>query len=273
VTDSIPFVDFGGSGEVLHFAHPNAYTPECFSRFLAPLAEQFHVLALLQRPLWPNSDPAEMTDWRLLADDLIRFLDQESLRDVVGMGHSLGAVITMMAAIKRPDLFSRLVLIEPVFLPQSILQRIREHPEQAWNSPRVSGALRRRNKWASRQEAFDRFHSKSIFARFSDELLWDYINHSLDENEDGSVSLRFSPEWEAQIYAHDPPFVWDELPNVTHATLGLRGAETDVILPEAWALWQQLQPNATFAEVADVGHMMTMERPSAVAKVVLDYLC
>ena len=38
-----PHDDFGGHGPILHFSHPNAYTPGCFRRFLAPLAEHYPV--------------------------------------------------------------------------------------------------------------------------------------------------------------------------------------------------------------------------------------
>ncbi len=275
MTDLIPFIDFGGEGEILHFAHPNAYTPETFHRFLAPLTEHFHVLGIKQRPLWPNSDPTKLNGngWTLFTNDLIRFFDQEGLRDVIAVGHSLGAVATMYAAVQRPDLFSRLILIDPVFLPPQVLQMIATMSvEDRKQHPVVQSALFRRTQWPSRQAAFDRFRTKPIFARFSDELLWDYVNYSLGDNEDGTVSLLFSSAWEAQIYAKFPMQVWEELPKVTHPMLAIRGAESDTLLPEAWTYWQELQPHGKYVEIGDTGHMLTLERPNAVAEVILNYL-
>lgn len=273
MTDSIPFVDFGGAGEVLHFAHPNAYTPETFHRFLDPLTAHFHVLGIKQRPLWPNSDPAELSDWTVFADDLIRFFDENDLRGVIGVGHSLGAVATMYAAVQRPDLFSKLILIEPVFMPPQVLQMIAAlSAAEMRQHPLVQSALYRRSQWSTRQEAFDRFRPKPVFARFSDELLWDYVNYSLTENEDGTVSLLFPSAWEAQIYANFPMQVWAELPKVTHPILGIRGAESDTLMPEAWAYWQELQPGGTYVEISDTGHMLTLERPYAVSEAILNHL-
>ncbi len=273
MTELIPFIAFGGEGELLHFAHPNAYTPESFTRFLTPLAQQYRVVAMKQRPLWLHSKPTEMKEWGMFADDLIRFLDQEGLRNVIGVGHSLGGVATMLAAVKRPDLFSKLVLIEPVFMPHSVLQMVAAMSvEEMKQYPLVLSASYRRTQWSSRQEAFDRFRSKSVFSRFPDETLLDYVNHSIGENEDGSFSLLFPTAWEAHIYANFPQQVWDALPQVTQPMLGIRGAQTDTLMPEAWALWQKVQPKATFVEIADVGHMLPLERPSFVANVVLDYL-
>lgn len=273
MSDPIPFIDFGGEGEILHFAHPNAYTPETFHRFLAPLTAHYHVLGIKQRPLWPNSDPAELSDWTVFADDLIRFFDENNLRGVIAVGHSLGAVATMYAAVQRPDLFSKLVLIEPVFMPPQVLQVIAAlSAEDMRQHPLVQSALYRRSQWATRQEAFDRFRAKPVFARFSDELLWDYVNYSLGENEDGTVSLLFPSAWESQIYANFPMQVWEELPKVTQPMLGIRGAESDTLMLEAWEYWQELQPNGKYIEISDTGHMLTLERPYAVAEAILNYL-
>ena len=72
----IPFLDFGGDGPLLHFAHANAYPPACYQQMIAPLLPHYHVIGVQNRPLWPGCQPEELTSWEMLADDLIRFLDQ-----------------------------------------------------------------------------------------------------------------------------------------------------------------------------------------------------
>ena len=268
---SIPFVDFGGSGSLLHFAHANAYPPACYQQFIEPFLPNYHVLAMKQRPLWPHSNPDELTSWQDFTDDLIQFFDQEGLRDVIGMGHSLGAVATMYAAVQRPDLFRAVVLIEPVFLPPQILKMAVAFPEKASEQPSVLRALNRRNRWDSRQAAFDRFREKSVFARWSDEVLWDYVNNGTHE-EDGEFVLTYPREWESRVYGKPPLSVWERIPQITQPTLALRATETDTLYPEPWQLWQELQPAATFVEMEGVGHMLTMERPLLVAETIQTWL-
>ncbi|MFO7678443.1 MAG: alpha/beta hydrolase, partial [Chloroflexota bacterium] len=207
----------------------------------------------------------------VITDDLIRFFEQEKLRGVVGVGHSLGAVATMTAAVQRPELFRALVLVEPVFLPPQILQLAAAYPEEAAKRPFVLRALNRRDRWQSRQAAFDRFREKVVFDRWSDEALWDYVNFGTHE-EDGEVVLSYPREWEGRIYARPPQAVWEHLPQVTQPTLALRAAESDTIFPEAWQLWQAVQPDAAFVELPDVGHMLPMERPLLVAETILHWL-
>ncbi len=270
--DSIPFIDFGGNGRILHFAHPNAYPPAGFRQFLEPLTENFHVYAIEHRPLWPGSRPEEMSAWRIVAEDLIRFFDQQGWQQVIGVGHSLGAVATLYAAVSRPDLFSQLVLIEPVMLPPAILQKIAENPEAGVFNKMVAGALKRRNRWDSREAAFARFRRKSVFDRFSDSALWDYVNSATRETENGGFELTFPREWEARFYSMPPQGVWRAIEQITHPTLAIRAAESDTVFPQAWQLWQELQPAATFVEEPDCGHMLTLERPSEVATIIKNYL-
>jgi pimeloyl-ACP methyl ester carboxylesterase len=275
----IPYDDFGGRGPVLHFSHPNAYPPRCFHRFLALLAAQFHVIAARHRPLWYLSPgapavpgPETFSDWSVIAGDLLAFLEQERLEGIVGVGHSLGAVATMKAALHEPRRFRALALIEPVFLPPAILDAARADPAATAGRELVTDTLRRRNCWDDRRAAFYRFREKRVFARFSDEALWDYVNEGLHEDPaTGEIALSFPREWEAAFYAYPPLDVWAEVAELAALgipTLAVRGGLSDTLFSEAWARWQTLQPAATFVELPDVGHMLTMEAPEAAGIVV-----
>jgi pimeloyl-ACP methyl ester carboxylesterase len=270
--DMIPYYDFGGSGPLLHFAHSNGYPPACFRQMLQPLTDHFHVVGICLRPLWPGSEPEELQSWDVVATDLKQFFAQQGYRQVIGVGHSLGAVATMMAAGQAPDLFHSLVLIEPVFLPPQILNMIAVQPEAAENMPLLPLTRRRRTHWPDRQTAFDHFRPKPVFHRWSDEVLWDYVDHALHETDNGEVTLTYRREWEARFYAQPPLTVWEEIPKVTQPTLAIRGAESDTLLPQSWQLWQELQQGATFVEILEAGHMVPMERPQQLASKILNYL-
>jgi pimeloyl-ACP methyl ester carboxylesterase len=263
----IPFDDFAGRGPLLHFAHANAYPPGAYRALLTDLAQDHRVLAIRHRPLWPGSRPEDISAWQEIADDLIRFFDQQGLIGAIGVGHSLGAVTTMMAALKRPELFRALVLIEPVFLPQNVLDLLKAGAalDDPYETPLVKTALKRRDWWPSQEEAFARFRVKQVFGRWSDEALWDYVRYGTIDNENGGVDLFYSPKWEARIYTLPPTGVWEMIPQVSHPTLGMRGHETNTITEEAWSSWQQMQPGAEFREILSSGHLLPMERPDEVA--------
>jgi sigma-B regulation protein RsbQ len=72
-----------------------------------------------------RSDPAAFVQYRYLnlqgfALDLVDLIEALGLRDVVAIGHSMGAMASALARIARPDLIARLVLIgaSPHYLDQ-----------------------------------------------------------------------------------------------------------------------------------------------------------
>jgi pimeloyl-ACP methyl ester carboxylesterase len=276
-TFPIPYHDFGGHGRVLHFAHANAYPPGAYRQFLEPLTEQFHVLAMALRPLWPGSDPSELTSWELIADDLITFLDQQNLRGVIGVGHSLGGVATMVAAVKRPELFTAVVLIDPVFLEPRWLEAAKGATlEERMHFPMVQAAVRRRDVWADEAEVFARYRPKQVFAGLSDEVLWDFVRAGTrpcdpsPSNPSQGVTLTYPKLWEAQIYA-TLPHIWESLPHLTHPLLAIRAANSDTLSPKAWQLWQNLLPQATYLEIPHVGHLLPLEIPQPLAAELLTF--
>ncbi|MCP4427116.1 MAG: hypothetical protein GY803_21730 [Chloroflexi bacterium] len=110
--DLLSFIDFGDEGPILHFAHANAYPPGCYRQFFEALLPHYRVLAIEQRPLHPNSNPDDLKSWGLLADDLIRFFEQEGLENVIGRESSSMAhrrLSTTVFFIPLPDAMWRLV--------------------------------------------------------------------------------------------------------------------------------------------------------------------
>ena len=137
--------------------------------------------------------------------------------------------------------------------------------------PIVKTALRRRDHWESHQEAFDHFRQKSVFARLTDENLWDYVMYGLTKD-NGTLHLTYRPAWEARIYGLHANNVWKTIPHISQPTLALRGKESDTLLPDAWELWQQKQPGAEFTEVEGAGHLLPLELPAAVARAIDSFI-
>jgi len=122
----IPGFDLGGRGPGLHFLHANGYPPDCYRPLLKRLNADFHILGMLLRPLWQASVPETIQDWAPFSEDLLSFLKVQPREPVIGMGHSIGATVTLRAALREPSHFRALVLIEPVlFAPGRMV---------AWNS-------------------------------------------------------------------------------------------------------------------------------------------
>jgi pimeloyl-ACP methyl ester carboxylesterase len=269
----IPYIDFGGSGEVIHFAHANGFPPKTYSSLAQELSSNYRVIGMELRPLWPNSDYKTFKNWETAADDLIRYLDQQKLFGIIGMGHSFGAIATLIAANKRPDLFKKLVFIEPVVLPTWVYTITWAFPKYLLRhaNPLVKQTLNRTNKWESREAAFQQFRSKKVFSKIAEKELWDYVNAATSVCNDGSVRLTFPREWEAQIYMTFS-LPWKYFKALKFPYLVIRGETSDTITDSVWKKWVSSNQNGTLLEMKNLGHLLPLEAPGETSIIVLKFL-
>ena len=87
-------------------------------RFVAPAFEDTHRIVLFDHVGAGRSDlsafdPDRYSDLRGYADDVLEICRALDLQDVVFVGHSVSAMIGVLAAGQEPERFSRLVLVGP----------------------------------------------------------------------------------------------------------------------------------------------------------------
>jgi pimeloyl-ACP methyl ester carboxylesterase len=263
----IPYHSFGGEGEVVHFAHANGYPPEAYKQLLDPVTQEYQVIGMMQRPLWEDSDYTVVRDWHMLADDLILFLDAHSMKDIVGIGHSLGGVVSVLAADKRPDLFKKLILIEPVIFPKLMTSINHLMPMFLRKKyvPVAKVALNRRDHWDTEQEIFDSYRKKRIFSLLSDETIWDWIRAGIVRDKEGGVTLRFTKQWEAHIYA-TVTNVLDALDRLKMPFFIMRGEKTNVISDNTWSKLHKKFSDKHLIEYKNTTHLLPLEKPALLAK-------
>jgi pimeloyl-ACP methyl ester carboxylesterase len=275
---SIPFIDHGGKGQPLHFLHANGYPPACYQPLFDLLRGQYHVFGMTLRPLWPDSKPEELRDWNPLSDDLLQFLDEQNAGPLVGMGHSIGAIVTLRAALQQPERFRALILLDPVlFLPSFI---------RKWNlarmlglghrlHPLINGALKRRRTFDDLDTVFRGYRRREIFRYFSDENLHAFIAGMVKPRADSGYELAYSPEWESRIYYTGiwrDMELWRGLPHLKVPTLIIRGAETDTFLEAAGRLVKRKQPWVQGVTVHQSTHLVPLERPQEVFDIMQSFL-
>ncbi len=272
----IPSFDLGGSGPPLHFLHANGYPPECYSPLLELLQTQYHVFGMLLRPLWPAANPSGIQDWKPFSEDLLQFLASAASTPVIGVGHSIGAIVTLRAALREPDKFKALILIEPVLLVPGFMLRwhiIRMLGLGERFHPLISRAKKRRRTFDDLETVFRGYRNRPVFRYMSDENLRAYIA-GMTRKTDQGYELVYSPEWEARIYLtnmHDFD-IWRDLPKLEVPTLFLRGAETDTFLEKAVRLVKRRQPKAQIETVDQSTHLLPLERPQEVFDKVQSFL-
>ena len=269
---SVPFLELGGKGESLFFAHANGYPPLSYRSLLEPLTQSHHVIAGLHRPLWTEPESPELLrSWRVFGKDVESLLASQG-QAVFGMGHSMGTAALITAAVHRPELFKGLILIEPVLVPSSYCWSLRMFkPLVRRTLPLVRRTLVRQHEWSDRQQAFDHFRPKVVFKRISDEVLWDYVNHGLAERDNGRVGLAFSREWEAACYLNVQN-IWPLLDKLKMPILAIRGERSNVLAQRSWQRWRDRSPQHQYEDIAGAGHLVPLERPHEIFQLVSSWL-
>lgn len=269
----IPSIDFGGGGQPLYFLHANGFPAGCYRGLLARLAGRYHAVAMVQRPLWEGSDPRSINDWKPLSGDLLRFLDERQAAPAWVVGHSLGAVVTLRAALRHPDQFGAIVLIDPVLFPAGrILQwNLVRFFGRANSHPLIAAAQKRRQSFDDLDRLFGAYRQREYFRYMDDESLRDYIGSIACPAKDGGYRLCYSVDWETRIYATGiwPDLdLWRGLPRLRVPALILRGAETDTFWESTARRVQRANPGIQVKTLDRATHLVPLERPDESADLI-----
>ncbi len=273
----IPFIEYGSAGLVAHFAHANGYPPECYHPLLERLSAHYHVLAMHQRPLWPGSKPDEIDDWLPFSRDLLQFLDERKLESTIAIGHSLGGIASLRAAIQEPHRFRALILLDPVLFPPymtPIWRLIRAFKLEYRLNPFIRNTLRRRQSFESREILSELYRRKQVFRYFSDESLHALVT-GLTRPQNGKFELVQSPEWEARIYVtaiwRDMD-IWRAIAHLKVPLLIIRGAETDTFREQTGRLVRKRLPPAQVTTLERATHLVPLERPDEISQCIFNFL-
>ncbi|MEO0894801.1 MAG: alpha/beta hydrolase [Bacteroidota bacterium] len=203
--------------------------------------------------------------WYELRDELIADIEKRNNAPIVGMGHSLGAVLTLWAAMKRPDLFSKVIMLDPPLFEKRVrrfLKYLGPLGISEYLVPIAKNARRRRDNFETIQDAFDYWSPKPFFKRFHPSCFKDYVDHSLVQKEDGTYTLFIPKALEARIFGR------------TASEIGFKKGkvpvywvypENSVVKKEVIEEYEKQFPEITFIKV-EGGHMFPLEKPVETAQ-------
>jgi pimeloyl-ACP methyl ester carboxylesterase len=257
------------SQPLLHFTHGNSYPAGSYGRLLDELRRDFDVRTtdmLGHDPRFPVRD-----NWHTLIDELIAQLEGYG-RPAILVGHSLGGAVSMLAALRRPDLARCVVMLDsPV---------VAGWRAGVWRFVKALGlrerlspggiARRRRNVWPSRAAAYEHFSAKPIFQAWAPGALDDYLDHGLKPHPAG-VQLRFDRDVEAAIYSTLPHDMERALREPFPVPVGFIAGTDSAELRQAGLDATRRLVGANFVTIAGT-HLYPMEKPQLTAQLTRDMI-
>jgi pimeloyl-ACP methyl ester carboxylesterase len=261
----IALFEWPGEDPPIFFCHATGFHARCWDQIVAHLPGR-HCFAMDTRGHGRSSKPAPPYQWRNFGADVAAVAEALNLSGAIGVGHSMGGHAVTLGAALRPASFSSLLLIDPVI-------RSRDGYLGPWTEAHF--VAKRRNRWKSAQEMFERFQDRPPFVHWDRAVLRDYCDYGLLPDGDGFV-LACPPLIEASIYENSPAPASDIYAEIATVKIPVRVVRAgkvpepgDVMgrsptAPDLAASFRQ----GTDLCLADHSHFIPMEAPALVAKLI-----
>ena len=265
---------------VIHFAHANGMPSPVYEPFFEKLAEFFtieYISMLGDTPDYPVDN-----QWRSLTQQIVDSVKdtckKHGVKQVVAVGHSLGAMCTLQALYRAPEYFSQAVLMDPpwIYGKVSLLWHLAKTADRL---PLMNNRLmdklspagvskHRRDVWDSREDAYDKLRHKGFFKDFTERSFQGYIEHGLHERADGKVTLAIPKASEVAVFRTNPSWYWLTPNRAPKVPVTLIIGEDSIFLKRRFP--QQIKSRLRIPYITHAGgHMFPLEHPESVSEQVL----
>lgn len=187
------------SGTIV-FSHANGFPAGTYRVLFEAWRKAGYEIKAIERL---GHDPAfpVTSNWPKLRDQLIGFIEREVAGPTFLVGHSLGGLLSLIVASRRPELVRGVVLLDA-----PVIAGWRAH---SLHMAKLTGLIqragpgrvsrRRRHAWPDRAAVQAHFATKAAFARWDPAVLADYVASGFTEA-GGKTVLAFQREIETRIY-------------------------------------------------------------------------
>ncbi len=267
-----------GTGQPVVFVHGGIVDLTVWQQQVPAAAERYRAIAYSRRYAWPNEGiPDDVADEAAVhAEDLAGLIRTLELGPAHLVGHSYGAGICMIAALRHPQLARTLVLMEPGIVPslgmppkpQELLKLLLTRPRLGWalirgwtESIQPSIAPLKRGDTEQALRVF--VDGISAEPGFYDRLPADVKRHML-ANSKILRSFFFGKGV--------PPFGEDNVRRITQPTLLITGERSPAYHLRTTDGLANLLPNAQRAVVPNAAHTMQWQNSAGLNQAILGFL-
>ena len=265
----IPYLLYENAGPCILMLHATGFQPWQWHPIAKKLSEKYRIIAPYFCTHREPDQVQRSISWLNLAEDLAILCEKLQVENPILVGHSMGATLATIGTAKfgiRPE---RMVLIEPIYLPQEFYQAgigVEEHPL-------ASKSIKRRNFWKDETEAETYLRSKKMFQQWDEEAIRLYIHYGMTRTKDSCLQLDCPPENEAGLFVGGGEFdPWPLLPAISCPVLVIEGGTSEnrlfIDLKKAAASF----PNGEYVEIRNAGHLIPMEKPTEIYETISAFL-
>lgn len=253
---------------IIHFAHANGIPSDSYS----PIFDKLTPHAVINNPKFGHNPEFPVTNnWPFLVDELIGYVRGNSNEPVLAAGHSLGALLSYMAACKQPDLFRGVLMFDPPLIWGTFrwMTKLFKATGQIDRITPAGKSKFRKRQWHSREQAVEYFASKPLF-QFEANCFQAFCNAALkpvdkrNANASGEMELEFDVDVELDIFRCTPDNLTQFKPDGSVPMKVIYADQSDA------SRGQFIEPfarrNGVQCERTRGGHMFPLQRPDFVVE-------
>jgi pimeloyl-ACP methyl ester carboxylesterase len=267
-----------GHGEPVVLVHGSASDLRTWEQQLPAIGASYRAIAYSRRYARPNEDIEPGADDQMLphVDDLVAFLRALAAAPAHLVGHSWGAFICLLTAIRHPQLVRSLVLAEPPVL--TLLTSVPPRPAELLRvfvrRPRTALAILSfgATTHAPAQKAFRRGDDEAGLRTMSHGMLGKDSYERLPQERKQQARENLNTLRAQVLGAGFPPLSKDDVRRVAAPTLLMTGERSPAYPLRLTDRLQELLPNAERGEIAAASHVMHEENAAAVNEAILGFL-
>ena len=255
--------------DIVHFAHGNGFPSGSYRQLLNALQVRFDCFTvdrLGHNPQFPVTD-----NWPFLVHEIIDSIKGIGTKPVIGIGHSLGGVLTLLAAIEDPSLFKAVIMIDSPLLNRfksSVVSMAKKMNFIDHITP-ANKARGRRKHWATQSELSNYLKTRPLFETFDEACLNDYIEFGFEKNQEG-YTLRFDPDVEYHIFRTLPHQLNQYEGQLKTPTAIIYGQQSKIVMAADVRYMQKKYAIKAFSLPGT--HMLPMEHPQQLARQIFSAL-
>ena len=265
-----------GNGDNLVLVHGSASDYRTWDQQLAHFGKYYHTVVYSRRFHWPNEQIPENEDYSMAKhlEDLEEFLKFIGNSPVHLVGHSYGAFLCILLAIKNPNLIHTLTLAEPpavtlfvsnVPKPMELLKLLFTKPKLAFGIIKFGIKGIAPITLALKQNDIDKALNVSAKAILGDKT---FLNLSKERLEQGRANM-MKAEFLGTGFL---PLDKNEIQNIKIPTLLISGQNSPKLWPDLLLELNKLIPNSELKTIPNASHIMHEDNVSNYNATVLSFL-
>ena len=255
------------SKHALLLLHGFGETSFIWEEIAIELSREYRVLALDQRGHGGSARPRDHNYSRnSQVEDLEAFVEAVGLRSVTIVGQAMGGANALCYAAEHPDVVAALIVIEAA--PEVLRSGVET----------LRRLLASADSFVSLDEAVETYEQFYPYA--TTEQLNRRVKGTLARSEDLTYVWDFDPIFrDATARPPDPDpgqrrmtNLWECVERVQCPVMIVRGAETDMLTPEAIQRLHRRIPGSRVSLIEEAGHAVPTDQPSALSQHIREFL-